>query len=76
MCYIIEKDMILRCLLGDHLVITREILQKSCENLGGIMGESAVDNYIIWRMSGTTTKAYRQQWIAISGAIYICDAVF
>ena len=68
--------MILR---GDYLVAPwanlREILGKSWGNLGGIKGESAVDNYIIWRMSGTTSGAYCQQWIAILSAIYVCDAV-
>ena len=35
-----------------------------------------MDNYIIWRMSGTTSGAYCQQWIVIRGASCICDAVF
>ena len=35
-----------------------------------------MDNYIIWRMPGTSSGAYCQQWIAIRGATCICDAVF
>ena len=37
---------------------------------------SAVDNIIIFGMSGTTSGAYCQQWTAIHGATCICDAVF
>ena len=49
---------------------------KSWGNLGGIVGESAVDNYIIRRMFGTISTAYCQQWTAIRGATCIYDAVF
>ena len=41
----------------------------------GIMKESAVDYYIIWRMSGAASGAYYQQWIAIRGAACICDFI-
>ena len=34
---------------------------------------SAVDNNIIWGMSGTTSGAYCQQWTTIRGATCICD---
>ena len=37
---------------------------------------SAVDNNIIWGMSGTTSEAYCLQWTTICSAICICDAVF
>ena len=37
---------------------------------------SAVDNNIIWGMSGTTSGAYCQQWTTIRGATCICDAGF
>ena len=53
-----------------------EILGDFWGMLGEILGESAVDNYIIWRMSGTTSGVYCQQLIAIHVATCICDAVF
>ena len=49
---------------------------KQYQNFGEILGETAVDNCIIWRMAGTTAGAYCQQWIANRGATCICDAVF
>ena len=36
---------------------------------------SAVDNNIIWVMSGTTSEAYCQQWTKIRGATCTCDAI-
>ena len=63
-------------MVTDHLGKSWGILGKSWINLGEILGESAVDNCIIWQMCGTTSGAYCQQWIAIHGATCICDAVF
>ena len=37
---------------------------------------SAVDNNIMWGMSGTTFGAYCQQWTTIRGATCVCGAVF
>ena len=62
-------------ILGKYWRNLEEILAKSWGNLEGIMGKFAVDNYIIWRISGTKFGAYFQQWIAIRGATCICDAV-
>ena len=57
-----------------------DALRKYQGNLKEILGESwgisIGFNYTIWRMYGTTSGAYCQQWKAIHGATCICDAVF